>query len=48
MKSKTVYFNYADFELKKISLTFPGTEESTSHAKTPSIKNRAKTNVPTA
>ena len=39
MKSKTVNFNYADFEpIKNTALTFPGTEESTSHEKTPSIK----------
>lgn len=39
MKSKTVNFNYADFEpIKNIALKFPGTEESTSHENTPSIK----------
>ena len=43
MKSKTVNFNYADFEpIKNIALTFPGTEESTSHENTPSIKVRGK------
>ena len=43
MKSKTVHFNYADFEpIKNIALTFPGTEESTSHENTPSIKVRGK------
>ena len=49
MKSKTVNFNYAEFEpIKNIALTFPGIEKSTSHEKTPSIKNRAKINLPTA
>ena len=43
MKSKTVNFNYADFELiKKIAFTFPGAEVSTSHANTSSIKVRGK------
>ncbi len=43
MKSKTVNFNYADFEpIKNIALKFPGTEESTSHENTPSIKVRGK------
>ena len=43
MESKTVNFIYADFEpIKNIALTFPGTEESTSHENTPSIKVRGK------
>ena len=43
MKSKTVNFNYADFEtVKNIALTFPDTEESTSHEGTPSVKVRGK------
>ena len=43
MKSKTVNFNYTDFEpIKNIALTFPGTEESTSYENTPSIKVRGK------
>ena len=43
MKSKTINFNYSDFEpIKNIALTFPGTEESTSHENTPSIKVRGK------
>ncbi len=43
MKRKTVNFNYADFEpIKDIALKFPGTEESTSHENTPSIKVRGK------
>jgi hypothetical protein len=43
MKSKPINFNYADFEpIKNIALTFPGTEESTSHENTPSIKVRGK------
>lgn len=43
MKHKEVNFNYADFEpVKRIALTFPGTEESTSHENTPSIKMRGK------
>lgn len=43
MKSKTVNFNYSDFEpIKNIALTFPGTEESTSHENTPSIKVHGK------
>jgi hypothetical protein len=38
-----VNFNHADFEpIKRIALTFPGTEESTSHENTPSIKVRGK------
>jgi len=42
-KSKTINFNYSDFEpIKNIALTFPGTEESTSHENTPSIKVRGK------
>ena len=43
MKSKTVNFDYADFEtVKNIALTFPGTEESISHEETPSVKVRGK------
>jgi hypothetical protein len=43
MKKKAINFNYADFEpIKNIALTFPGTEESTSHENTPSIKVRGK------
>lgn len=43
MKRKTINFNYSDFEpIKNIALTFPGTEESTSHENTPSIKVRGK------
>lgn len=43
MKSKTINFNYADFEVvKNIALTFPGTEESISHEGTPSVKVRGK------
>jgi hypothetical protein len=43
MKSKTINFNYSDFEpIKNIALTFPGAEESTSHENTPSIKVRGK------
>ena len=43
MKNKAVNFNYADFEpIKKIALTFPGTEESISHENTPSVKVRGK------
>lgn len=39
MKSKTITFNYADFEpIKNIALTFPGAEECMSHENTPSIK----------
>ena len=40
---KGINFNYADFEpVKNIALTFPGTEEGTSHEGTPSIKVRGK------
>lgn len=43
MKRKIVKFNYSDFELvKSIALTFPDTEESTSHEDTPSVKVRGK------
>jgi len=43
MKSKTLNFNYADFDVvKNIALTFPGTEESISHEGTPSVKVRGK------
>ena len=43
MKSKTVNFDYADFEaVKNIALTFPDTEESISHEETPSVKVRGK------
>ena len=43
MKSKTVNFNYADFEpIKNIALTFPNTAKSTSYQKTSSIKDRGK------
>ncbi len=43
MKSKLLNFNYADFEVvKNIALTFPNTEESTSHEGTPSVKVRGK------
>ena len=43
MKRLSYNFNSADFEpIKKIALTFPGTEESTSHENTPSIKVRGK------
>ena len=43
MKSKTVNFNYADFEVvKNIALTFPDTEESISHEGTPSVKVRGR------
>jgi hypothetical protein len=43
MKSKTVNFNYADFEaVKNIALTFPDAEESISHEGTPSVKVRGK------
>lgn len=43
MKSKILNFNYADFEtVKNIAITFPGTEESTSHEGTPSVKVRGK------
>jgi hypothetical protein len=43
MKNEKANFNHADFEpIKKIALTFPGTEESTSHENTPSIKVRVK------
>lgn len=46
MKSKTVNFNYADFEVvKNIALSFPDTEESISHEGTPSVKVRGKTTV---
>lgn len=43
MKSKSINFNYADFEaVKNIALTFPDTEESISHEGTPSVKVRGK------
>ena len=43
MKKKAINFNPADFEpVKKIALLFPGTEESTSHENTPSVKIRGK------
>jgi hypothetical protein len=43
MKNKSVNFNYADFKgVKNIALTFPDTEESTSHEGTPSVKVRGK------
>jgi len=43
MKSKSVNFNYADFEVvKNIALTFSDTEESISHEGTPSVKVRNK------
>jgi hypothetical protein len=43
MKNKMTNFNHTDFEpIKQIALTFPGTEESTSHENTPSIKVRGK------
>jgi hypothetical protein len=43
MKTKRINFNYSDFEpVKNIALSFPGTEESTSHENTPSIKVRGK------
>ncbi|KQT17352.1 hypothetical protein ASG31_08035 [Chryseobacterium sp. Leaf404] len=43
MKTKPQNFNYSDFEaVKNIALTFPGTEESTSHEGTPSVKMRGK------
>ncbi|KQS92718.1 MmcQ/YjbR family DNA-binding protein [Chryseobacterium sp. Leaf394] len=43
MKTKSQNFNYSDFEaVKNIALTFPGTEESTSHEGTPSVKVRGK------
>lgn len=43
MESKSVNFNYAEFEpIKIIALKFPGTEESTSHESTPAIKVRGK------
>lgn len=43
MKKQSFDFNSADFEpIKKIALIFPGTEESTSHENTPSIKVRGK------
>lgn len=43
MKSKSVNFNYTDFEIvKNIALTFPDTEESISHEGTPSVKIRGK------
>ncbi|MBC8051625.1 MAG: hypothetical protein H7Y13_01020 [Sphingobacteriaceae bacterium] len=43
MKSKSINFNYKDFELvKNIALTFPGTEESLSHEGAPSVKVRGK------
>ena len=43
MKKENIKFNPRDFDLiKKIALTFPGTEESISHENTPSIKVRNK------
>lgn len=43
MNAKPPRFNYADFEpLRNVALRFPGTEESTSHEGTPSIKVRGK------
>ena len=43
LKSKTVNFNYADFEIvKNIALTFPNAEEGVSHEGTPSVKVRGK------
>lgn len=40
---KQLNFNYTDFEVvKNIALTFPDTEESTSHEGTPSVKVRGK------
>ena len=43
MKTKTINFNYTDFEVvKNIALTFPGAEESVSHEGTPSVKVRGK------
>jgi hypothetical protein len=43
VKSKSINFNYTDFEVvKNIALTFPDTEESISHEGTPSIKVRGK------
>ncbi|MBO9561494.1 MAG: hypothetical protein J7621_01925 [Niastella sp.] len=43
MKSKLLHYDPADFEVvKKIALTFPETEESTSHEGTPSVKVRGK------
>ena len=43
MKTATIHFNYCDFEtVKNIALTFPDTEESTSHEGTPSVKVRGK------
>lgn len=43
MKTATIHFNYRDFEtVKNIALTFPDTEESTSHEGTPSVKVRGK------
>lgn len=39
MKSKSLNFTYADFEIvKNIALTFPNTEEGVSHEGTPSVK----------
>ena len=43
MTLKYFRYNPSDFEpIKRIALTFPGTEESTSHENTPSIKVRNK------
>lgn len=43
MKHKDQKFNPKDFEVvKQIALTFPDTEESTSHEGTPSVKVRGK------
>jgi len=43
VKDKRIKFNSADFDVvKNIALTFPGTEESTSHEGTPSVKVRGK------
>ena len=43
MKNKPINFDPADFAVvKAIALTFPDTEESTSHEGTPSVKVRGK------
>lgn len=43
MRPQKINFNYADFDLvKKIALSFPGTEESLSHESTPSVKVGSK------
>ncbi len=43
MKGKLIKFDPADFSVvKAIALTFPDTEESTSHEGTPSVKVRGK------